>query len=275
MMIARPLLIATLLAAVAVAFQPRPKVTVGRPTPAAQCVPVEQIDHSIWDSLLQRYVNASGDVAYAAWHDSAADCVQLDNYLAQLSAACFPETTSRSALLAYWINAYNAVTVAGILREYPTTSIRNHTPALLGYNVWKDFKLAVGPAEFSLEQIEHQILRPLGEPRIHFAIVCASKGCPRLRSEAYVASRLEDQLADNARWFFAEPTKLAADARARTLAVSPILLWFARDFGPDEAAQLNAITPWLPTDVQVLLATGAPRLRYLDYDWRLNDQAPP
>ena len=93
--------------------------------------------------------------------------------------------STRHAKLAFWINAYNAVTVHGILREYPTSSIRNHTAKLAGYNIWKDLQLAIGGRAYSLDTMEHMILRPEREPQIHFAIVCASIGLSRLLNEAY------------------------------------------------------------------------------------------
>jgi hypothetical protein len=103
------------------------------------------------------------------------------------------------------INAYNAVTVRGILREYPTSSIQNHAAKWLGYNIRKDLLLLVGGQPYSLDQIEHEILRKLDEPRIHFAIVCASRSWPRLGNRAYTAADLENQLDFNTQAFFADP----------------------------------------------------------------------
>ena len=104
-----------------------PTITVGRNVPASQQVPVDKIDHSPWNSLLNKYVDKNGFVDYTTWKASTADQKLLDQYIQHLSAASFPASSTREAKLAFWINAYNAVTVKGILREYPTTSIRNHT----------------------------------------------------------------------------------------------------------------------------------------------------
>jgi hypothetical protein len=197
----------------------------------------------------------------------------LDGYLNRLSAASFGPTTSREVQLAFWINAYNAVTVKGILREYPTSSIRNHTAKLFGYNIWKDLQLLVSGKPYSLDAMEHEILRKMGEPRIHFAIVCASVGCPPLRNEAYVAARIDQQLTDNAQVFFADPSKLQFDVNAGTLEVSPILSWFAADFGANAAEQLRIVAPYMPAAAQALAGGGRARVSYLDYDWGLNDQA--
>lgn len=250
------------------------KVTVGRTVPAREQVSMDQISHASWNSLLGRYVDEAGFVNYSAWKASASDDKLLDQYLNELSRASTTARSSREAQLAFWINAYNAVTVKGILREYPTTSIRNHTAKVIGYNIWEDLLLTVGETPYSLSQIEHKALRPMGEPRIHFTIVCASRGCPRLLNEAYAAQTLEEQLDRNARDFFAKSSNFQYDTRARTIKVSAILEWFAKDFGADTSAQLKRIERYLPDQgAKDLVDSGTARVSYLDYDWSLNDQA--
>lgn len=250
-------------------------VVVGAHTQPADRSPVESIDHAGWGRLLAKYVDAQGMVDYRAWKRSAADVQRLDAYLRTLSSASLRSDAPKPAVLAFWINAYNAVTVRGILREYPTSSIRNHTAKLWGYNIWHDLKLPVDGREYSLDEIEHKVLRKMQEPRIHFAIVCASIGCPPLRNEAYTPERVDEQLTDNARRFFADADKFRADPQTRTLYVSPILKWFAEDFGRDSAAQMRAIAPYLPNEAARGLAqSGRATVRYLDYDWGLNSQHP-
>ena len=174
--------------------------------------------------------------------------------------------------MAYWINAYNAVTVEGILREYPTSSIKNHT-GLVGYNIWDDLLLRVGDESRSLNAIEHEILRKLGEPRIHFAIVCASIGCPRLLNEAFLAERLDEQLSENARHFFAQSRNFRIDDAANTVYLSSILSWFGGDFGSSQAEQLAWVAPYFADDAarEAAAAEGV-TVKYLDYDWNLNEQ---
>lgn len=248
-------------------------VTVGANVAAAQRVPVEKIDHSAWDALLQKYVDKQGFVDYTAWKASGSDQQALDGYLRLLSSASLSGKPTREARLAFWINAYNAATVKGILREYPTSSIRNHTAKLIGYNIWKDLVLPVDGKNYSLEQIEHEVLRKMGEPRVHFAIVCASIGCPRLLNRAYTASDVDEQLSVNAKAFFADKSKFTYDARRRTIQVSPILEWFATDFGASSADQMRTIAPYLPDDAAKKVAqSGAASVSYLDYDWNLNDR---
>jgi hypothetical protein len=252
--------------------QAGPTITIGASVPQGRQTPLERISHEPWDRLLREYVDQAGMVDYAAWKNSREDLASLDAYLNQLSAAAIAGDSPREAQLAFWINAYNAVTVKGILREYPTSSIRNHTARVFGYNIWKDLQLQVGGKAYSLEAMEHEVLRPMGEPRIHFAIVCASRGCPRLLDEAYVADRLDEQLTGNARAFFADPTKFTVDARSGVVEVSPILKWFATDFGRDTHAQLQTIAPYLPDAARQIVGRGGVRMLYLDYDWGINDK---
>jgi hypothetical protein len=179
----------------------------------------------------------------------------------------------RESQLAFWINAYNAVTIRGILREYPTTSIRNHTPRLFGYHIWKDLKLYVGGKPYSLDQIEHEVLRKMNEPRIHFAIVCASISCPRLLNEAYAPKKIEIQLAANAKDFFSREQNFRYDRLTNRFHLSAILDWFSEDFGSNQAEVLNAISEWLPTESAIRAArTSSPNVSYLDYNWNLNRQ---
>jgi hypothetical protein len=248
-------------------------VLIGVNVPEQQRIAVGQVDHSTWDALLKKYVDQSGLVDYAGWKANSSDMQALDGYLNHLSAASFTGPPDKNASLAFWINAYNAITIKGILREYPTTSIRNHTARVFGYNIWKDLQLVVSGKPYSLEQMEHEVLRKMGEPRIHFAIVCASIGCPRLLNEAYMPDKLEPQLAGNAQAFFANVRNFRYDPTQRTIAISSILDWFGEDFGANQVEQLRRIAPYLPDEPSRKLAeSGAVRVSYLEYDWNLNDQ---
>jgi len=248
------------------------KPPLGKRHPASAQVSMDQIDHSMFDGLLNKYVDGDGYVNYTAWKQSSRDWQALRNYLVQLSRASRKQQAGRAARLAFWINAYNAVTIDGILQEYPTSSIRKHTSKFGGYNIWKDLPLLVGNQPYSLNDIEHKILRKMGEPRIHFAIVCASVGCPRLMNEAYTAKKLDSQLAKNARDFFSRRQNLQYDANSGTLHLSSILKWFGSDFGSSEAERLAAIRSYLPPAYQKLVANQRVKVKYLDYDWNLNDQ---
>ena len=251
-----------------------PKVVIGQPVLHQNRVGIDQANHADWHRLLQSYVDAEGNVAYMAWKNSSRDINALDQYLNGFSYADRRQAASTPTRIAFWINAYNALTIKGILREYPTTSIRNHTAEQAGYNVWKDLLLTVGDERLSLEDIEHKILRKMGEPRIHFAIVCASHGCPRLLNEAYQRETLNVQLRKNATHFFSDHENLRFDSRTGTLEVSSILKWFGEDFGKNQNEQLAAIMPYVPLQVATAIRTGQIRqVSYAKYDWRLNDLA--
>lgn len=248
-------------------------VLVGKQVAPGQRVSLDAIDHSAWDALLGRFVTKEGRVDYQGWKADGGAVAELDAYLDHLSSGDVDGAATKEAKLAFWINAYNAVTVKGILREYPTTSIRNHTAKLWGYNIWKNLLLQVDGKKPSLEDIEHKTLRLMGEPRIHFAIVCASIGCPRLLNEAYVAERLEEQLERNAVHFFAQRQNFRVDASAKRVELSSILSWFGEDFGDNERGVLKRISPWLPNDeARRVAADPSVRVGYLDYDWGLNEQ---
>ena len=235
--------------------------------------PLEAFDHAPLDDLLRRYVDARGLVDYASWKSSAEDRRRLNRYLESAGCVDLDAPASRAARLTFWINLYNALTLEGILREYPTRSIRNHT-GLVGYNIWKDLLVWVDDRYWSLLRIENDVLRRMDEPRIHFAIVCASLGCPKLRDEAYVADKLEAQLDANARDFFAEPTNFQADVASRSIRLSAILKWFAKDFGATKSAQLGTLAPYLPDEAsRRLVLSENVRIKYSKYDWSINDRA--
>jgi hypothetical protein len=244
----------------------------GKQWPAAQQISIDDVDHKVFHELLQKFVDEDGHVNYKAWQASESDRKLLNDYLAHLSQANSKKPAQRDAKLAYWINAYNAVTIEGILRVYPTTSIRNHTARLIGYNIWKNLMLHVGDTKINLNDIEHEVLRKMDEPRIHFAIVCASISCPRLLNEAYVADKLEEQLVANSTDFFSRPENLRVDTNSKKIQLSAIMNWFGEDFGSGQAAQVNTVAPYFPDSAKVVVEKGSYRVGYLSYDWNLNEQ---
>lgn len=249
------------------------KEPLGRQWPAAQQESIDQVEFSQWNRLLQKYVDDDGYVNYSAWHRSRQDRQALQHVLAEFSRADPRREASTDAKLAYWINAYNAVTIAGILQEYPTSSIRNHTAKVFGYNIWKDLPLRVGNSQFTLDQMEHEVLRKMGEPRIHFAIVCASISCPRLRNEAYEPKTVRRQLHLNSVDFFSRSQNFRFDRRQRTIWLSSILDWFGDDFGNSRSRMLQTIRPYLPEAARPLADSPQTTVQFLDYNWNLNDQS--
>jgi hypothetical protein len=235
----------------------------------AACPAIDH-DHAAWTGMLQRWVR-DGRVAYADWlRDGRAP---LAAYLDELSATCAAdyETWTREQRLAFWINAYNAFTVKLILDNYPVASIRK-IGWLPGAAFRQDFipmpQLRGGV--ISLNDIEHDTIRAdFREPRIHFALVCASRSCPPLRSEAYRAADLDRQLDDQARRFLRDPGKNRFDAAANTLFLSAIFDWFAADFR-DAAGSVQAFAAPYLEDPRA--AAKGVRIEFLDYDWTLNDR---
>ena len=225
-------------------------------------------DHSALTTILARHVR-DGDVDYRGL---AAGRGPFDSYLRSLQAVSASEPTwSRDERMAFWINAYNAFTIRLILDNYPLETIRS-IGLLPGAAFRKKFiPLGRNGEEISLDTIEHEILREkFRDARIHFAIVCASKSCPALRSEAYRARELTRQLDDAARGFLADPSKNRLDVASKTLHLSPIFKWFREDFERD-AGSLEAFVAryTAPNDAE-RIRTAKMRLEFLDYDWSLN-----
>lgn len=228
-------------------------------------------DHAPWDALLKQHVNAIGEVDYAALQRARAP---LDAYVAALAAQSpdsHPEAfPARAEQLAYWINAYNALTVKGVVDAYPMRSVldlgRN-----FGFFSRKDYTL--GGRRLSLQDLENTIIRGrYGEPRIHFAIVCASVSCPLLLRNAYTGANLEAQLDHAARTSMAQARTVTIDAASRSVKLTMLFNWYAKDFG-GRAAVLRFVRRHLPSERQQDLdVLGAhPRVKYVEYDWSVND----
>ena len=231
-------------------------------------------DHSALDALLKKHVKGLS-VDYKALKSERA---ALDGYcesLAKLDRGAL-EKMSRDEQFAFWINAYNALTLRTIVdhypiqpaakpSEFPKNSIRQIEDA------WTA-KHTVASQSLSLDEFENKVLRPtLKDPRVHTAINCASRGCPPLRAEAFTGSKLEAQLDDNVAKFLAGPGRPVADATKKKLAISKIFDWFKEDFGGDEGV-IKFLRAHAPADPQAALAAAdAKSLAYADYDWTLND----
>ncbi len=217
------------------------QVFVGFESPRSPAMSLDAIDHSSWDKLLRKHIDTDGMVNYEQWRSSQNDLGLLNQYVNNLSSADPKMSARHESKLAFWINPYNAVTVSGILMEYPTSSIRNHTAKVVGYNIWKDYQLYVRGTPYSLDSMERKVLRKMQERRIHFAIVCASIACPRSLNEAHTAERLPDQLDRNARDFFRRPQNFRHDARRNQFQMSAIMDWFGSEFGSDKTAQMRTL----------------------------------
>jgi hypothetical protein len=211
------------------------------------------------DATLKRHVVGDA-VDYAALK---ADPAGLDAYVNWLATQDV-SNGDRNQRLALLINAYNAFTLKLIVEHYPLKSIRD----IPEDRRWKDVRWNVGGRMVSLDQIENEMIRPVfNEPRIHFALVCAAKGCPPLRAEAFRANDLEKQLDDQMRKTHGTDTPWTKYERG-TLKLTSLYDWFKSDFG-EPLAFVARYVPELSGDMS---AGIKPRVEFLDYDWSLNDK---
>ena len=238
--------------------------------------------HQKWDELLAEFV-AKGRVDYVGLKTRRGDLNAYLKDLEQVTKTQYGRWKKESQLV-FWINAYNAFMVALVLDHHPIDSVWKITPlwkrALGGPFAIDYIPLGhVGPAaadkeKISLNDIEHEILRKeFFEPRIHVAIVCASVGCPHLKSEAFKADRLDEQLDGAFRDFLADETRNRYDADGHSLAVTPIFKWFAEDFeaGGGPAGFFREYGP--KTAAEALAKhSDTPSIEYTDYDWSLNER---
>lgn len=232
------------------------------------------IDHGAWDALLQEYVIESADgvnrVRYAAITGAARQ--RLDDYLAAMQSVN-PARHNRDSQFAYWINLYNALTLQVILDHYPVDSIRDIdiSPGFFSDGPWKKKLLSIGGQQVSLDDIEHRILRPLmKDPRVHYAVNCASIGCPNLAVRAWVPARLDAMLDAAARDFVNHPRGVRiVDGE---LVVSSIYHWFKADFGGNDAGVIAHLKQYAAPELAAALE-GVDDIDDHDYDWSLNAAA--
>jgi Protein of unknown function, DUF547 len=226
-------------------------------------------DHSAWDSILGKYVRANVDgvnrVDYAGIVKDGRP--ELTAYLTALQAVKL-DTLTKPEQFAFWVNLYNAATLDTIVESYPVKSIREL--GSLGQGPWKDNRLRVSGKDLSLDDIEHKILRPIWKDvRIHYAVNCASIGCPNLATQAYTGERLEAMLDTAALAYVTHPRGFADDGG--TLVASSIFDWYGEDWGGVEGVLAHARQVGGAKAIP-LLATSTEISRY-DYDWSLNDVA--
>ena len=220
-------------------------------------------DHSVFDAILKKHVDAEGWIDYAALKD---DPSTLDAYIASLANAPFGDLT-RDEKLALLINAYNAFTLRLILDHYPVKSIKD-IPASQRWTA-RRWKLAGNT--YSLDDLEHREIRPrFREPRIHFALVCAAVGCPPLRNEAFTGARLEEQLESQTKFVHEHETWLRYDSARNRLSLTPLYKWYGGDFEQTHGSVVNFVAAYVPAVKSAADARKPPRTSWLDYDWSLN-----
>jgi hypothetical protein len=221
-------------------------------------------DHADFDALLREHVNERGKVDYRGL---MRERPRLDAYLARLADADF-DGLSRDEKLALLLNAYNAFTLALILDHYPIRSIRD----IPEDRRWKAERWRLAGRTVSLDGLEHEWIRPMfADPRVHFALVCGADGCPPLRS--YDGAGLDAQLAEQSGRVHGMPDWLRVDPESGAIALSPVYEWYAGDFERADGDVLEHAARHSEALRERLDAGGRPAVRWLDYDWSLNDQA--
>ena len=235
-------------------------------------------------AVLSKYVDESGMVDYAGLKDNRE---QLDFFVRDVSGLyrdIYDEWPEKERV-AYWINAYNAITLQSIINNYPEKAKNRGIRGIP--KVWKA-KVHTAKGEMvSLDGIEHEYLRKeFSEPRIHVALVCAAQSCPPLRNEPYRSETLDEQLDDQVKTFLANPKWFKIDSDEKVIYLSKILQWYGKDwvssykdkaftsYGSDtEKAVLAFIAEYLDDAQRESLKSDTYRIKYLRYDWALNDQA--
>jgi hypothetical protein len=233
--------------------------------------------------VLETYVNDAGFVDY---QELLRDRSGLDQYVARAAALDSEgfKKWSRGEQMAFWINTYNALTLKAIVDHYPVDSIRDVGNVI--QSVWDKLKFTVMGRTITLTEIEHSILRvEFSEPRIHMAINCASIGCPPLLNEPFVAADLEEQFKQITTAFLSDSSKFRIDKKKNRVHLSPIFKWFGEDFvlkyasvkkraklDKKENAVLNFLMAYANEADAAFLRGDGFKLKWLDYDWGLNQQ---
>lgn len=212
-------------------------------------------DHNTWNELLQKHVSIKGHVNYKTF---LKDKSQLKAYINNLTQNLPQDHWDTNETLAYWINAYNALTIDLILRNYPLKSIKDLK------DPWDQRLWKFGSKWYNLNTIEHQILRKMNEPRIHFAIVCASVSCPKLQNFAFNSSKLNEQLDRATKEFLSDETK--NQLSENHIKLSKIFKWFGNDFKSNTSTLIDFLNQY--TDFTIL---NTAKKSYIDYNWDLND----
>jgi len=232
----------------------------------------QKIDHSRWDRFLKRFVVAphpSGINRVRYQVVMPDDRANLKTYLQSMQAVAI-SNHNRAEQKAYWINVYNALTVDVILARFPVASIRdvNISPGFLARGPWGARLFSVEGEKLSLDDIEHRILRPIWkDSRVHYAVNCASLGCPNLQPVALSGENSEALLEKAAREFINHPRGVAI--QNGSLRVSSIYVWFQEDFGRDAEALMEHWQKYAEPQLAEALERYSGGLSH-DYDWRLN-----
>ena len=228
-------------------------------------------DHSVFDRVLKSYVNGQGRVDY----NGIADYQPFRAYMETLETAS-TESMSRDEQLAFWINAYNAVTIDKVIKWKPKKSVREtFVPGVwTGTKFFTSREHTVAGRKLSPDDIEHEILRKqLKEPRIHFAIICASSGCPPLPQFAYTGKNVQAKLEEETRKYINSDRGTRIDSAKNQLYLSKLFDWFSGDFEYASGSVMDFIKTYIDKSALAFLDQN-PKINLLEYDGALNAQEP-
>ena len=229
----------------------------------------EAVSHEAWDGILKKYISEKDGINLFGYSRvSEADKKALKGYLDALSQTRV-RSLSKKEQLAYWINMYNALTIDLIIDNLPLESIRDVSGGLFGGGPWDDEIITVEGEVLTLNDIEHRILRPIWQDaRVHYAVNCASIGCPNLATEAYTAGNAEALLDSGAVTYVNHPRGVFV-TESGALRVSSIYQWFKEDFGGTDKSVIMHLRSYANENLKTRLAT----IESIDddsYDWSLN-----
>ncbi|XOV84369.1 MAG: DUF547 domain-containing protein [bacterium] len=232
-----------------------------------------QVDHTLWQRFLDQFLAPQPDGVNLLAYDRARDGqgrTLLQTYLQQLTSLD-PRDLTRDEQFAYWVNLYNALTVEVVLANPDRKSIRRMGKGLFSFGPWDDPLITLAGEPVTLNDIEHRILRPIWQdPRIHFAVNCASIGCPNLQPQAFRPDNL-DTLLDLAQNEYINHSR-GVDLQNGALILSSIFDWYQSDFATDTAGLLEYLARFHQRPA-LLLEADRNRIKY-EYDWRLNSVEP-
>lgn len=224
-------------------------------------------DHSLLTQILRDYVK-DGAVNYKAIKTDT----RFPRYIALLQKTN-PDALPEQHRLAFWINAYNAFTIQYVINKYPIKSLMDKLSYATGGGAFKTKFIEINNKKYSLDEIENDIIRPMGDPRIHFALVCGATSCPPLRREAYEGGRLDEQLDEQGRIFLSQEDKNRFDFAKGEIYISKIFDWFKDDFRKNGETELDFISRFLPEERarQLHAHVATLKVKYTEYDWDLNE----
>lgn len=230
--------------------------------------------HKVWSDVLTKHVAAKGGQAFFNYKALKKDSKSFEGYLSTLSALSSKdfEKFSRDQKMAFLINAYNAFTVKLVIDNYPVKSIKD-IGGIFSSPWKKEFYTLLGKKR-NLDYIEHGVLRvKYKEPRVHYAVNCASLGCPNLQNKAFTADNLEAMLAKGEKDFFNQSEKNNVDKKAKEVNVSKIFDWFGVDFKNKYGSVAKYLASVVNTDsdTKAKIASGKFDIEYTDYSWKLNE----